>query len=155
MGSMEMEPKRGRVWRTHAWWNLWWQSIWMVSAGEAEWKPLQFLIFSYMFRIFNKLKEYEPASSSISSVRFSCHCTIEALLVITQKTVYCTQYQLCYIVFHCLPEFCQLNSVWILYSQHKEGKYHDSCLWVVSTCRRMRMEVGGLKVESDFFELLV
>ncbi|CAM6050669.1 unnamed protein product [Sphagnum compactum] len=42
-------------------------SIWMVSAGEAEWKPLQFLIFSYMFRIFNKLKEYEPASSSISS----------------------------------------------------------------------------------------
>ena len=39
-------------------------SAWMVASGQAEWKPLQFLIFGYMFRIFNKLKEFEPVGST-------------------------------------------------------------------------------------------
>eukprot|EP01018_Ginkgo_biloba_P030817 Gb_27850 [translate_table: standard] len=33
---------------------------WMAYAGSADWKPLQFLIFGYIFRIFEKLKAFEP-----------------------------------------------------------------------------------------------
>ncbi|KAJ7513585.1 hypothetical protein O6H91_23G005500 [Diphasiastrum complanatum] len=38
--------------------------IWMAFTGSADWKPLQFLIFSYMFRIFNKLKQFEPPEAA-------------------------------------------------------------------------------------------
>lgn len=40
-------------------------SAWIAAVGgQAEWKPLQFMIFGYIFRVFNKLKEYEPAAPS-------------------------------------------------------------------------------------------
>eukprot|EP00249_Psilotum_nudum_P009544 c22004_g1_i1 orf=414-1307(-) len=41
--------------------------VWVVSARSTNWKPLQFLIFGYMWRIFNKLKNFEPSTSSFSS----------------------------------------------------------------------------------------
>lgn len=36
---------------------------WITSTQSADWKPLQFLIFGFMWRIFNKLKEFEPTES--------------------------------------------------------------------------------------------
>lgn len=44
-------------------------SAWVVAVGgQAEWKPLQFLIFGYIFRIFTKLGEFEaPAPTSFAS----------------------------------------------------------------------------------------
>eukprot|EP00270_Netrium_digitus_P001366 TRINITY_DN11468_c0_g1_i1.p1 TRINITY_DN11468_c0_g1~~TRINITY_DN11468_c0_g1_i1.p1 ORF type:complete len:356 (-),score=85.34 TRINITY_DN11468_c0_g1_i1:488-1555(-) len=33
---------------------------WVVAAKVAEWKPLQFMVFCYVFRIFTKLKEFQP-----------------------------------------------------------------------------------------------
>lgn len=44
-------------------------SAWIVAVGgQAEWKPLQFLIFGYIFRIFTKLGEFEPpAPTSFAS----------------------------------------------------------------------------------------
>ncbi|KAL2650978.1 hypothetical protein R1flu_019106 [Riccia fluitans] len=38
-------------------------AIWIIVTQVAEWKPLQFLMFGYVFRIFLKLKEYEPPTS--------------------------------------------------------------------------------------------
>ncbi|KAL3700658.1 hypothetical protein R1sor_018680 [Riccia sorocarpa] len=38
-------------------------AIWITVTQVAEWKPLQFLMFGYVFRIFLKLKEYEPPTS--------------------------------------------------------------------------------------------
>lgn len=42
-------------------------SAWIAFlGGQAEWKPLQFMIFAYIYRVFNKLKEYEPVTVSVS-----------------------------------------------------------------------------------------
>ncbi|KAG6547381.1 hypothetical protein Mapa_010829 [Marchantia paleacea] len=38
-------------------------ALWIIITQVAEWKPLQFLIFGYAFRLFLKLKEYEPPTS--------------------------------------------------------------------------------------------
>lgn len=40
---------------------------WIISARSADWKPLQFLIFGFMWRIFDKLKKFEPAEPSFST----------------------------------------------------------------------------------------
>ncbi|KAG0555119.1 hypothetical protein KC19_12G145900 [Ceratodon purpureus] len=41
-------------------------SAWIVVVGgQADWKPLQFLIFGYIFRIFTKLGEFEPAPAPV------------------------------------------------------------------------------------------
>lgn len=40
---------------------------WMVYAGSADWKPMEFLIFGYIYRIFEKLKGFEaPVKASFS-----------------------------------------------------------------------------------------
>lgn len=42
-------------------------SAWIaVVGGQAEWKPLQFMIFIYIYRLFNKLKDFEPAAVTVS-----------------------------------------------------------------------------------------
>jgi len=42
-------------------------SAWIAFVGgQAEWKPLQFMIFGYIFRVFNKLKEYEAPAATPS-----------------------------------------------------------------------------------------
>lgn len=38
--------------------------IWIFVKRSAEWKPLQFLAFIFFYRIFDKLKAFEPAVSS-------------------------------------------------------------------------------------------
>lgn len=37
--------------------------IWIFVKHNAEWKPLQFLAFLFFYRIFEKLKAFEPAAS--------------------------------------------------------------------------------------------
>ncbi|KAL5701101.1 Protein CHLOROPLAST J-LIKE DOMAIN 1 [Ranunculus cassubicifolius] len=39
-------------------------TVWIVIKREAEWKPLQFLAFVFVYRIFEKLKSFEPQVSS-------------------------------------------------------------------------------------------
>lgn len=41
--------------------------LWIICTQSADWKPLQFLIFGYMWRVFDKLKDFEPAEPSVSS----------------------------------------------------------------------------------------
>ncbi|KAI4364559.1 hypothetical protein MLD38_020633 [Melastoma candidum] len=38
-------------------------TAWIVFKGNAEYKPLQFLAFVFVYRIFEKLKSYEPPVS--------------------------------------------------------------------------------------------
>ncbi|PKA59247.1 hypothetical protein AXF42_Ash001340 [Apostasia shenzhenica] len=38
-------------------------AIWIFVKRNAEWKPLQFLAFVFFYRIFEKLKAFEPATS--------------------------------------------------------------------------------------------
>lgn len=43
-------------------------TAWNVFLRQAEWKPLQFMIFGYIFRVFMKLKEYEaPVAAPVYS----------------------------------------------------------------------------------------
>ncbi|KAI5069001.1 hypothetical protein GOP47_0015302 [Adiantum capillus-veneris] len=35
--------------------------LWIISTQSADWKPFQFLIFGYMWRVFDKLQHYEKA----------------------------------------------------------------------------------------------
>lgn len=37
------------------------QTAWVFIQSNAEWKPLQFLAFAFVYRIFEKLKAFEPA----------------------------------------------------------------------------------------------
>ncbi|KAK8935812.1 hypothetical protein KSP39_PZI012850 [Platanthera zijinensis] len=39
-------------------------TVWVFVKRSAEWKPLQFLAFIFFYRIFDKLKAFEPAVSS-------------------------------------------------------------------------------------------
>ena len=39
------------------------QTAWALFSGGAEYKPLQFLAFAFVYRIFEKLKASEPAVS--------------------------------------------------------------------------------------------
>ncbi|CAM6113011.1 unnamed protein product [Calypogeia fissa] len=41
--------------------------IWMYVLQQADWKPLQFLLFGYVWRIFMKLADFEPPASAQSS----------------------------------------------------------------------------------------
>ncbi|URD83546.1 hypothetical protein MUK42_05361 [Musa troglodytarum] len=38
-------------------------SLWVLIQQNTEWKPLQFLAFVFFYRIFEKLKAFEPAAS--------------------------------------------------------------------------------------------
>lgn len=38
-------------------------TAWILIKRNAEWKPLQFLAFAYVYRIFEKLKAFEPPVS--------------------------------------------------------------------------------------------
>nr|CAD1836174.1 unnamed protein product [Ananas comosus var. bracteatus] len=38
-------------------------TVWIFIKRSAEWKPLQFLAFAFFYRIFEKLKSFEPATS--------------------------------------------------------------------------------------------
>ncbi|GJR73652.1 chloroplast J-like domain protein 1 [Tanacetum coccineum] len=38
---------------------------WIVVACSDDWKPVQFLSFAFIYRIFEKLKPFEPRESSI------------------------------------------------------------------------------------------
>ncbi|XP_058101619.1 protein CHLOROPLAST J-LIKE DOMAIN 1, chloroplastic [Magnolia sinica] len=38
-------------------------TVWIVIKRSAEWKPLQFLAFVFVYRIFEKLKSFEPQVS--------------------------------------------------------------------------------------------
>lgn len=40
-------------------------TIWIWIQQHADWKPLQFVAFAFVYRIFEKLKASEPASSSV------------------------------------------------------------------------------------------
>jgi len=40
---------------------------WMVYAGSADWKPMEFLIFGYIYRIFQKLKGFEAPVKTLLS----------------------------------------------------------------------------------------
>lgn len=41
-------------------------AIWMYVVQVADWKPLQFLLFGYAWRIFMKLETVEPPASSFA-----------------------------------------------------------------------------------------
>ncbi|XP_072956638.1 protein CHLOROPLAST J-LIKE DOMAIN 1, chloroplastic [Typha angustifolia] len=38
-------------------------TVWIFIKRSAEWKPMQFLAFAFFYRIFEKLKSFEPAVS--------------------------------------------------------------------------------------------
>lgn len=40
---------------------------WMIYAGSADWKPMEFLIFGYIYRIFQKLKGFEAPVKTLLS----------------------------------------------------------------------------------------
>ena len=44
------------------------QIAWIFIQREADWKPIQFLAFAFVYRIFEKLKASEPSASSSFSV---------------------------------------------------------------------------------------
>ncbi|CAI0464799.1 unnamed protein product, partial [Linum tenue] len=39
------------------------QTAWILFKRSAEYKPLQFLTFAFVYRVFEKLKSYEPSVS--------------------------------------------------------------------------------------------
>ncbi|KAH7441190.1 hypothetical protein KP509_03G028400 [Ceratopteris richardii] len=41
--------------------------LWIICTQSADWKPFQFLIFGYMWRVFDKLQHYEKAEPSLPS----------------------------------------------------------------------------------------
>ncbi|MCO5581167.1 hypothetical protein L7F22_035045 [Adiantum nelumboides] len=41
--------------------------LWIICTQSADWKPFQFLIFGYMWRVFDKLQHYERAEPPIPS----------------------------------------------------------------------------------------
>lgn len=57
------------------------QTAWIIVKGNAEYKPLQFLAFAFVYRIFEKLKAFEPPASptyTVSSI--SCGTTCQDLV---------------------------------------------------------------------------
>lgn len=44
------------------------QMAWIAIKRHAEYKPLQFLAFAFVYRIFEKLKKFEPAVSPTFTV---------------------------------------------------------------------------------------
>jgi hypothetical protein len=44
------------------------QAVWIIIKRNAEYKPLQFLAFAFVYRIFEKLKAFEPPASPTYSV---------------------------------------------------------------------------------------
>ncbi|GJT21596.1 SPX domain-containing membrane protein-like protein [Tanacetum coccineum] len=38
---------------------------WIIVARSADWKPVQFLSFEFVYRIFKKAKAFEPRVSAI------------------------------------------------------------------------------------------
>lgn len=44
------------------------QTAWIVIKRNAEYKPLQFLAFAFVYRIFEKLKAFEPPVSPTFTV---------------------------------------------------------------------------------------
>ena len=46
------------------------QTLWILIKRSAEYKPLQFLGFVYVYRIFEKLKSSEPAGPVMLNVSF-------------------------------------------------------------------------------------
>lgn len=44
------------------------QTVWIAIQRNAEWKPLQFLGFVFVYRIFEKLKASEPPVSPTFTV---------------------------------------------------------------------------------------
>ena len=47
------------------------QTAWILIKRNAEWKPLQFLAFAYVYRIFEKLKAFEPPVSPTFTVSYT------------------------------------------------------------------------------------
>lgn len=46
------------------------QSAWIAIKRNVEYKPLQFMSFVFVYRIFEKLKSFEAPSSPIYNVSF-------------------------------------------------------------------------------------
>lgn len=44
------------------------QTAWIAIKRYAEYKPLQFLAFAFVYRFFEKLKSFEPAVSPTYTV---------------------------------------------------------------------------------------
>lgn len=44
------------------------QIAWLLIKRNAEYKPLQFLTFAFVYRIFEKLKSFEPPVSPTYTV---------------------------------------------------------------------------------------
>lgn len=51
------------------------QTMWVFIQRYSEWKPLQFLAFIFFYRIFEKLKAFEPAISTTLTVGETCSNT--------------------------------------------------------------------------------
>ena len=47
------------------------QTIWIFVKRNAEWKPLQFLAFIFFYRIFEKLKAFEPVTTPVLDVSYT------------------------------------------------------------------------------------
>lgn len=53
------------------------QTAWTILKRNAEYKPLQFLAFAFVYRIFEKLKAFEPPASptyTVSSISCGTMC---------------------------------------------------------------------------------
>ena len=55
--------------KNYAYGELLVQIAWIVVARSADWKPVQFLSFVFVYRIFEKLKAFEAPVSTTFTVR--------------------------------------------------------------------------------------
>jgi len=46
------------------------QTVWILVQRNADWKPLQFLAFAFFYRVFEKLKSFEPEVAPVLNVSF-------------------------------------------------------------------------------------
>lgn len=65
------------------------QTAWALLSGGAEYKPLQFLAFAFVYRIFEKLKASEPAVSPSFTVCWEARKNTYFFL-----SIFCFQYRI-------------------------------------------------------------
>lgn len=58
------------------------QTAWVLFKRNAEYKPLQFLAFGFVYRLFEKLKSFESPVSPTYNVRFIFHDIIQYILTL-------------------------------------------------------------------------
>lgn len=114
------------------------QIAWVFIKRSAEWKPLQFLAFVFVYRIFEKLKAFEPPTStftvSIHKITFAVFCfssATECNCISQLVHHYCEIYMNFYVSF---SYFAMDNRNFLVFYVivHTAFKVHSSFFWASS-----------------------